>query len=82
MLTLRRLSGVPVYLIDVVKHRAVSRDLAERTGVTHASPQAIILWQGVPTWHRSHFEIEAQATSRVVSHLTEGEDVGRSGEAK
>jgi bacillithiol system protein YtxJ len=80
MLAFRRLSRVPVYLVDVVKHRAISRDLAERTGVTHASPQAIILWQGVAAWHRSHFGIEAQAMTRVVSHLTEGEDVGRSDE--
>jgi len=80
MLAFRRLSRVPVYLVDVVKHRALSRDLAERTGVTHASPQAIILRQGVPAWHRSHFEIEAQAMTRVVSHLVGEDDVGRSDE--
>jgi bacillithiol system protein YtxJ len=82
MLAFRRLSQVPVYLVDVVKHRALSRALAERTGVTHASPQAIILRQGVPAWYRSHFEIEAQAMTRVVSHLAEGADVDGRDEAR
>jgi bacillithiol system protein YtxJ len=73
MLTFRRLSRVPVYLVDVIRHRPLSRALAERIGVTHASPQAIILREGVPAWHRSHFDIEAEAMNRVVSHLSEGE---------
>ena len=74
MLAFRRASSVPVYLVDVVKHRPLSRALAERLGVIHASPQAIILKNGVPAWHRSHFDIEADAMRRVVSHLSEGED--------
>jgi bacillithiol system protein YtxJ len=72
MLAFRRLSRVPVYLVDVVRHRPLSRALAERIGVAHASPQAIILREGVPAWHRSHSEIEAEAMTRVVSHLSEG----------
>ena len=60
-------------LVDVVKHRPLSRALAERLGVTHASPQAIILKDGVPAWHRSHFDIEAEAMRRVVSHLSDGD---------
>ena len=73
MLAFRRASSVPVYLVDVVKHRPLSRALAERVGVIHASPQAIILKDGVPAWHRSHFDIEAEAMRRVVSHLSESE---------
>ena len=73
MLAFRRASSVPVYLVDVVKHRPLSRALAERLGVTHASPQAIILKDGVPAWHRSHFDIEAEAMRRIVSHLSDGD---------
>jgi bacillithiol system protein YtxJ len=69
MLAFRRLSAVPVYLVDVIKQRPLSRALAERIGVAHASPQAIILRAGVAAWHRSHFDIEAQAMTRVVAHL-------------
>jgi bacillithiol system protein YtxJ len=69
MLAFRRLRGVPVYLVDVIKHRPLSRALAERIGVAHASPQAIILRDGVATWHRSHFDIQAEAMTRVVDDL-------------
>ena len=69
MLAFRRRSRVPVYLVDVIKHRPLSRALAERIGVAHASPQAIVLRQGVPAWHGSHYDIQADALARVVGHL-------------
>ena len=44
MRSLRRLhQDVPVYLIDVVHSRPLSRYISERVGVAHESPQAIIL---------------------------------------
>lgn len=55
---------VPVYLVDVVHSRLLSRDIAERVGVVHASPQAIILRAGVPAWHGSHFDLRAEAIAR------------------
>jgi bacillithiol system protein YtxJ len=73
MRAFRRLRAVPVYVVDVIQHRPLSRALAERIGVRHASPQAIILRDGVVAWHRSHYEIEAAAMTRVVDHLTGGE---------
>ncbi len=69
----RRRRDVPVYLVDVIEHRPLSRALAERIGVRHASPQAIVLRAGVVAWHRSHYEIQAAAIERVVDHLAGGE---------
>lgn len=69
MLAFRGRSEIPVYLVDVVHHRPLSRALAERIGVAHASPQAIILRQGVAAWHRSHFDIQAEALARAVGQL-------------
>ena len=69
MLAFRRRRPVPVYLVDVVQHRPLSRALAERIGVRHASPQVIILRDGVAAWHRSHYEIQAEAMARIVDHL-------------
>jgi bacillithiol system protein YtxJ len=69
MLAFRRRRAVPVYMVDVIHHRPLSRALAERIGVRHASPQAIILRDGVAAWHRSHYEIRAEAMARVVDHL-------------
>ena len=68
--SLRRLHGdVPVYLVDVVQFRPLSRQIAERVGVVHASPQAIILRSGVPAWHGSHFDLRAEVISGRLASL-------------
>jgi len=69
LLAFRRRRAVPVYMVDVIHHRPLSRELAERIGVRHASPQAIILRGGVAAWHRSHYDIQADAMARAVDHL-------------
>ncbi|HEU5305615.1 MAG TPA: bacillithiol system redox-active protein YtxJ [Gemmatimonadales bacterium] len=68
--SLRRLHGdVPVYLVDVINSRPLSRYIAERVGVVHASPQAIILRAGVPAWHGSHFDLRADTMARRLALL-------------
>jgi bacillithiol system protein YtxJ len=69
MLAFHRRRAVPVYMVDVIHHRPLSRALAERIGVRHASPQAIILRDGVAAWHRSHYDIRAEAMARAVDDL-------------
>lgn len=70
MRSLRHLHGdVPVYLVDVVHSRPLSRYIAERIGVVHASPQAIILRAGVPAWHGSHFDLRAEVIGRRLESL-------------
>jgi bacillithiol system protein YtxJ len=68
--SLRHLHGdVPVYLVDVIHSRPLSRYIAEIVGVVHASPQAIILRAGVPAWHGSHFELRAEVMARRLEAL-------------
>jgi bacillithiol system protein YtxJ len=68
--SLRRLQqDVPVYLVDVVHSRPLSRYIAQRVGVVHASPQAIILRSGVPAWHASHFDLRADAIAHQLELL-------------
>src|SRR3954469_13099194 len=62
-------SDVPVYLVDGIRSRALCRSIAERVGVVHQSPQAIILQAGVPAWHGSHFELRADEMSRTLETL-------------
>jgi len=50
---------VPVYQLDVVRHRALARSLAERLDVRHASPQVILLRRGRVVWAGSHGEVDA-----------------------
>jgi bacillithiol system protein YtxJ len=76
MLELRRRTGVPVYVVDVVGCRRLSRVLAERVGIAHASPQAIILRDGIAAWHGSHFEVMAEALLRALDRVRPGPPSG------
>ena len=70
MRTVRQLHrDVPVYLIDVVNCRLLSRYIAERLGIAHASPQAIILRAGVAAWYGSHFDLRAEVITRKLASL-------------
>ncbi len=50
---------VPVYLIDVVGERELSRSVAETLGVPHESPQVILVGAGEVLWHDSHYAVTA-----------------------
>ncbi|HYF38201.1 MAG TPA: bacillithiol system redox-active protein YtxJ [Gemmatimonadales bacterium] len=77
MRSLRRLQqDVPVYLVDVINSRPLSRYIAERVGVVHASPQAIILRAGVPAWHGSHFDLRAETMARKLESLKQHSNAG------
>jgi len=49
-----------INLIVVQNARNISNLIAERTGIRHESPQAIILKQGEPVYHASHYDITAE----------------------
>lgn len=53
--------------IVVMQHaRDVSQEIAIRTGIRHESPQAIVLKNGKPVYHASHYDVTADD---VVSNL-------------
>jgi bacillithiol system protein YtxJ len=64
----RQMEGVRghVALVVVQKSRDVSREVAERTGVAHESPQAFVLRDGRAVWSASHFDITADAVEQAV----------------
>jgi len=49
---------IPVYL-DLLAYRSISNLIAEKTGVVHQSPQAILLKDGVPVYSATHGSIDA-----------------------
>lgn len=55
-----------IYLIVMQIARQVSNELAARTGIRHESPQAIIIKNGEPVYHASHYDVSAD---EVGSHL-------------
>jgi bacillithiol system protein YtxJ len=54
-------------VITVQSHRRVSDEAETRLGVRHATPQVILLRDGVPVWNASHFRITAEALTRILS---------------
>jgi bacillithiol system protein YtxJ len=56
---------VPVRMILVVESRPVSLAVADRLGVEHASPQAILVAGGAAVWDASHREITVAALERA-----------------
>jgi len=53
--------------IDVIQERALARAVAERTGIRHESPQAILLARGEARWNASHGTITEASLSSVAS---------------
>jgi bacillithiol system protein YtxJ len=60
-----RQAGAIYALIEIQRARPVSTALAERTGVPHESPQAILLRNAQVAWHASHYEINLTALERA-----------------
>jgi len=54
-----------VNLVIVQKARAISNEIAAKTGVRHESPQAIVLKNGKAVYHASHYDITADDLSKV-----------------
>ncbi len=58
--------GIELYMVDVITNRDISNEIAKRTGITHESPQAILLKHGQPQWNRSHMEISVESLNEAV----------------
>ena len=52
-------------MIEIQRARPVSIALAERTGVRHESPQALLLRDARVVWHASHYQIHLTALEKA-----------------
>jgi bacillithiol system protein YtxJ len=57
------------YYLDLLKFRSVSNAIAERYGVTHESPQALIIRNGKSAHDSAHFGV---TYAGVISELKKG----------
>lgn len=48
------------YLLNVITHRELSREVAALTGIQHESPQVLVFVQGKVVHHASHGDIHAE----------------------
>jgi bacillithiol system protein YtxJ len=60
-----------VALIEIQNARGLSSAIASRFGVTHESPQVIVLRKGQVVWNASHFKITAETVAKAVREAGE-----------
>lgn len=60
--------SIKPYFLDLLMHRAVSNEIADRFGVQHQSPQVIVIKNGKAIYNASHQDIEAGRLSALVSN--------------
>jgi bacillithiol system protein YtxJ len=60
---------VPVFVVNVVQDRSLSRALAEELAVRHESPQVIMLQSGNAVRHASHHQITARLLGTWVDEI-------------
>jgi bacillithiol system protein YtxJ len=60
---------VPIWMIDVLSQRPLSRELESMLGVEHESPQVIILRNGTPVWNGSHRRVTKAKLEEAISAL-------------
>ncbi|HEY0170701.1 MAG TPA: bacillithiol system redox-active protein YtxJ [Pyrinomonadaceae bacterium] len=56
----------PVSVVVVQQSRDLSQQVAERTGVRHETPQALVLRNGRVVWNASHFDITSDVVEQAV----------------
>ncbi|RQO30637.1 bacillithiol system redox-active protein YtxJ [Taibaiella sp. KBW10] len=61
--------SVDAYYLDLLAHRNISDEIARRYGVTHQSPQVLIIANGACVYHESHWRIK---TPKVLEQLQNG----------
>lgn len=69
----------PVYMLDVLGQPSMAREVAQRYGIRHQSPQAIVLRHGEPDWHGSHGGITAAALEEATGSGSESGGESESG---
>jgi bacillithiol system protein YtxJ len=56
-----------VYIVDVRAARPVSTAIAERSGIRHESPQALLFVNGQVVWHASHFRLTRDTLAAAIT---------------
>ena len=59
----------PLFLVKVIESRPVSNAIAETLGLTHQSPQIILLHQRKVVWSTTHHNITESSLRTAVANL-------------
>ena len=61
-----------VALVEVQRNRSLSKDIEQKTGVAHESPQVLVLRKGKVVWEASHWNVKADAVQQAVKNAAGG----------
>ena len=64
------MNDVKPFYLDLLKHRDVSRQIADEFSVEHQSPQVLLIENGHAVYDRSHFDINYQELLSVTQKKT------------
>jgi bacillithiol system protein YtxJ len=56
-----------IAILEVQTSKPLSNEVAERMGIRHESPQAMVLCKGEPVWNASHWKITANRLEAAVA---------------
>lgn len=62
--------GIKPYFLDLIRFRDISNQIAEDFGVTHQSPQVLVVEDGKVTYHISHYAIQYGKLKEIVNGVT------------
>ncbi|OYU95323.1 MAG: thioredoxin family protein [Bacteroidetes bacterium B1(2017)] len=58
--------NLPVYYLDLLKHRDISNEIANRYSIEHQSPQTLLIKNGTCVHTASHIEINLQEIKELL----------------
>ena len=62
-------TDLPIFMVDVIRDRSLSQEIAAELGVRHESPQVILVRTGVAQWHASHYDVTQEELEKQLSVL-------------
>ncbi len=57
---------IDTYYLDLISYREISNKIADDFGVTHQSPQILLIKDGKVIYHESHEGIEANVLMKII----------------
>ena len=65
---------IDIYFLDLVSHRDISDEIAQRFGVRHKSPQILVIFCGKSIYDTSHGGVSVKAIKKALGSNGNGKD--------
>ena len=62
-------ADICLFIVDVIKNKHISKEIQKKTGITHESPQVLLIKSGAVIWHDSHWNITEQNLKKAIENL-------------